>query len=341
MNIKLVKGIAAFVCIGSALAMTYQPNPKAAEATKTATASKEGKDLLITNPEKESEYGIGTYKVEGLVSKGTEVTLFLDRKELKTFTTNTEDGSYLEDIEIKEPGDHVLVAQYKDAKGEKVLRKLEFKAKDKENPTGVEKNKDLVAENADAGNKDDAEATNLLPEDTGDDVAIVEDPNDPNNSAHRAENGAKPVKDLAKPKATTPAGKKPTAKPPVAKKPAAKPAAAKKPTAKPSVAKKSAAAKKPMVTKKPLGKKPASYAFAISSHTNFNVVPHGVLQIGGKGKPGDKVMLYVDNKLSMKGTVKPNGRWKFPVKIAAAGFRQVKAQNVRTKEVKAIKLKIK
>jgi len=88
------------------------------------------------------------------------------------------------------------------------------------------------------------------------------------------------------------------------------------------------------------GKKAAARKFVISSHTNFNVIPHGVIKFGGKGKPGDKVMVFVDGKPSMKGTIKKDGRWTFDVKIAQAGFRTLAAQNLITKEKYAVKLKI-
>lgn len=81
--------------------------------------------------------------------------------------------------------------------------------------------------------------------------------------------------------------------------------------------------------------------FVVSSHTNFNVVPHGVIKFGGKGKPGDKVMVSVDGKPSMKGTIKENGRWTFDIKINSPGGRTLKADNLSTKESKVVKLKIK
>jgi len=429
MNTKLIKGVAALVCVTTALAMSYQSNPKANEVQKNALASKEAKDLLITSPEKSSDYGTGTYRIEGLVPKGSEVTLFLDRKEIKTFTSNTEDGSYLEDIEVTEAGSHTLIAEYKDAKGERVLRKLEFKSTSDTNPADSN-NEELVANGSDEGNNEVVEATNMLPEDNGEDVHMQEDPNDPNNSHRRTENGEEAVnsenpEDTTEPdKDVVPHGKpvvkdphaKPLGKPvvkdahgkPIAKKPAVKPVAkdahgkpiVKKPPVKPvakdphakvkpvvdahgkPVAKKPAVknphakplgkpvvkdahgrpiAKKPPVkpvakdphakptaNKKPVAKKPTGKkgapkkpaAFALSSHSNFNVVPHGTLQVGGRGKPGDKIVLFVDNKPAMKGTIKPNGRWKFPIKIGAAGYRTVTAQNLRTKEVKSVKLKV-
>ena len=118
-----------------------------------------------------------------------------------------------------------------------------------------------------------------------------------------------------------------------------------KPAPKPKVAvgKKPVAAKpvaKKPVAKKPVAKKPAG-KFVISSHSNFNVVPHGVIKVGGKGNPGDKVMLLVDGKPSMRGTVKPNGRWSFPVKVSTPGYRKLTAQNLKTRQLVWVKLKIK
>lgn len=316
MKMKLIKGVVAVLSLSTAVAMTYQSNPKAANAEANAKSDQSKNDLLITSPSKASEYGVGSYRVEGLVPKGSNVTLYLDRKELKTLEANKGDGSFLEDIDVKEAGNHTLVAEYKDAKGERVLRKLEFKSSSEKNPA-PEKGPDLVAEK----NPDETpDVDSNKPLDSDDDVKypdapeksaevpvkpakevapkpaakVMEDPKDPNAEVHRKANGVKDAK-------------------PEAKKPATKVAA------------------------KPAGKLP----FAISSYANFNVVPHGVLQIGGKGKPGDKVVLLVDNKPSMKGTIKPNGRWKFPVKIATAGFRTITAKNLTTKEVKTIKLKIK
>ncbi len=315
MKMKLIKGVVAVLSLGSALAMTYQTNPKAANAEANAKSDQSKNDLLITSPSKASEYGVGTYRVEGLVPKGSNVTLYLDRKELKTLEANKGDGSFLEDIDVEKAGSHTLVAEYKDAKGERVLRKLDFKSSSEKNPA-PEKGPDLVAEKQPEGTEDtDAnkpldsdddvkypdDATKLTPETSKPTeavkpktaVKVAEDPKDPNAEVHRKANG---IKDA------NPGGKKPT-----------------------------------KVAAKPAGKLP----FGISSYANFNVVPHGVIQIGGKGKPGDKVVLLVDNKPSMKGTIKPNGRWKFPVKIATAGFRTITAKNLTTKEVKTIKLKIK
>ena len=93
--------------------------------------------------------------------------------------------------------------------------------------------------------------------------------------------------------------------------------------------------------KPPIEPAPSRVLFAISSHTNFNVVPHGIIQVGGKGHPGDKVMLLIDNKPSMRGTVKPDGRWKFPIKIAKPGCRRITAQDLRSRESKSVKLRIK
>jgi hypothetical protein len=329
MNKKVIKAIAGACCIVGALGMSFQGSTPATEAEKNATtASKSAKELLITVPESESEYGVGTYRVEGLVPKGAEVTLYVDRKEFKTLKANSEDGSYDAEIKIDKAGKHVVLAEFKDAKGEKAIRKLEFEA------TNDKMSKEVVAtkhgdEKAEGKNEENPEATGFLPENNDEDVLIPgeghkedtkpTDPNsgDPNDRAHRVANGEKDKH--------VPPGIKPktNAKPPV----------------KPNTAHKVDAHK---VDAHKSGTKPAAKkaAFVVSSHTNFNVVPHGMLQFGGKGTPGNKIMILVDGKPSMRGTVKPDGRWKFPIKISSAGFRKITAQNLTTRESKTVKLKI-
>ena len=81
--------------------------------------------------------------------------------------------------------------------------------------------------------------------------------------------------------------------------------------------------------------------FVISSHTNQNIVPHGIIKLGGKGKVGDKVLVYVDNVLKMKSTIKPNGRWSAPVKINKPGKRKFKVAVVGKGIAKIIYLRIK
>ena len=300
MNTKIFKAVAGVACLSTALAMTYRSNPKAADAEKKASAVKDADDLKITSPKKETDYGIGTYKVEGLVPKNGDVTLYVDRKEFKAIKANSEDGSYLEEIPIQEAGKHVIVAEYKNSKGEKTLRKLEFKASSKKNPasSGTDLVEDKQDDSKDISDttSDSDDSNSLLPVNPNKEVIkYPEDPKDPNSASKRAENGVREVKTSIKP-----------------------------------ADKKSAAASKA-----------AKVGFVISSYANFNVVPHGIVNIGGKGMAGDKVLLMVDGKPSMKGTIKPDGRWKFPVKIASAGFRSITAKNLRTNEKSTVKLKIK
>ncbi|HLO99840.1 MAG TPA: hypothetical protein VK171_14695, partial [Fimbriimonas sp.] len=79
--------------------------------------------------------------------------------------------------------------------------------------------------------------------------------------------------------------------------------------------------------------------FGISSHSNFNSVPHGWAKFKGNGKPGDRVILLMDGKPVVRGMVKANGRWFLPVKVSKPGVRKVTVQNLRTREAKTIKLK--
>lgn len=322
MKKKAIKAIAGACCIVGALGMSFQGSTPATEAEKNATtASKSEKDLLITVPESESEYGIGTYRVEGIVPKGAEVTFYVDRKEFKTLKANSEDGSYDVEFNVKDAGKHLVMVEFKDAKGAKAIRKLEFEASDEKMSKEA-----TASKHGEKGNKKEekheetAEPTNLLPENHGEDVMIpgeghAEDTKpvdsnagDPNDNAHRVANGEKDKH----------AG-------------AGKPKTNVKPAVKPDVHKTDAHGTKPVAKKA---------AFMVSSHTNFNVVPHGMLQFGGKGTPGNKIMILVDGKPSMRGTVKPDGRWKFPIKISAPGFRKITAQNLSTREAKTVKLKI-
>lgn len=107
-----------------------------------------------------------------------------------------------------------------------------------------------------------------------------------------------------------------------------------------------AKANKPVAKPKPTPKPTAKPAikgvpFVISSHSNFNTVKPGIINVGGKGNTGDKIMLLVDGKPSMKGTIKPNGRWTFPVKVNSAGKRVFTAQNLKTKKIAKVILFIK
>ena len=291
MNTKLIKGVAAIVCSLGAIAWSFQGKPSIVEAVKRAKSVPVGsKELVITSPDKPAEYGIGTYKVEGIVAKGTSVKISLDDKTFPELKANIEDGQYDLEVEVREAGKHVLLAEFKDEKGKEIVRKKEFQASDKKfgPPEAVE-----VASNNDSEPKN----SNVSPDVTK--MTEPADPSDPNSPTNRRAGGVNDDKISANANNAPEPAKVPTK------------------TSEPKV------------------------LFAISSHTNFNVVPHGIIQIGGKGHPGDKVMLLVDNKPSMRGTIKPDGRWTFPVKVAKAGFRRITAQDLRSRESKSIKLKIK
>ena len=299
MNTKLMKGGAALVFSLGAIAWSFQSKPAVVDTAKDAQLVAAGsKELVITSPEKPTDYGIGTYKVEGILSKGTQVRISLDNKDYHDIKANSEDGQYDLEVEVSEAGKHVLVAEYKDPKSKEFVRKkIEFKASDKKSGTPktveVATNNNEVLDNA-PNNAGPGPEVAKNTESTNE----ASDPKDPNSAVNRKAGGVNDDKMKPKPddKVKTPNAKK---------------------------------ASEPKVL------------FAISSHTNFNVVPHGIIKIGGKGHPGDKVMLLVDNKPSMRGTIKPDGRWTFPVKVAKAGFRRITAQDLRSRESKSIKLKIK
>jgi len=309
MTTRLIKIIAAATCAASALGISLTAKPSPTEALKKVPAvASNSKALVISNPESADDYGLGTYRVEGILTKNTKIKVQLDDQPAKDLVTNSEDGQYDLDVDIKESGKHVLLLTYKDAKGKETAQKLEFRASNK-------KLDDKGSNEPESNNEEPIVATNetkpTTPEANNDpepvkevkssSTLIPDEPessNDPNSAANRKASG---VHDT---------NIKPKAEPSKAK---AKPAAT--------------------ATKKGM--------FVVSSHTNFNVVPHGIIKIGGKGNPGDKIMLLVDNKPSMRGTVKSDGKWSFPVKIAKPGFRKITAQDLKSREAKTIKLKIK
>ena len=309
MNTKLIKGAAALLCTCSALAMSFKGGHSEQDADKKATTvAADSKELVITFPEKSSDYGVGTYKVEGVLAKGKKVKIMLDDKEVKALTTNSEDGQYDIEVKVAEAGKHVLLAEFEDAKGREVLRKLEFRSShnqisDAAPAASESKNEEVAVKTPDEPVKKAVDKT-PNPEDKTEEASsssLLPDPveissSDPNSSSNRKAAGAHD--DKLKPK-------------------------------------------EPATIKKPAKVANANITFAISSHTNFNVVSHGIIQVGGKGKPGDKVILLIDNKPSMKGTIKPDGRWKFPVKIAKAGCRKITAQDLTSRQARFVKLKIK
>ncbi len=314
MNTRLVKLIAAVGCTATAFGLSLTAKPVDVDLIKQAKPVASGsKEILISNPENPEEYGIGIYRVEGILAKNTKVRILLDDKEVKNLVTNSEDGQYDLDVKVPDAGNHELVVAYKNSEGKEVFTKLEFKASSKKvelipdtdpdinnEEVKVTSSKNVPSEDT---NEEEETSSTLLPEDT---TGL----GDPNSSENRKASGVhdKEIKPEAKPKVEP--------KPKVETKPKVSP---------------------------PKSPKPASTKgrFVISSHTNFNVVPSGIIKIGGKGNPGDKIMLLVDNKPSMRGTIKSNGRWAFPVKIANPGFRKITAQDLRSREAKTIKLRIK
>ncbi len=307
MNTRLVKLIAAVGCTATAFGLSLTAKPVDVDLIKQAKPVASGsKEILISNPESPEEYGIGTYRVEGILAKNTKVRILLDDKEVKKLVTNSEDGQYDLDVKVPDAGNHELVVAYKNSEGKEVFTKLEFKASSKKvelipdtdpdisnEEVKVTSSKNVPSEDT---NEEETSST-LLPEDTT-------GMGDPNSSENRKASGVHD-KEI-----------KPEAKHKVKPKPKVSPPKSPQPTS-------------------------AKGKFVISSHTNFNVVPSGIIKIGGKGNPGDKIMLLVDNKPSMRGTIKSNGRWAFPVKIAKPGFRKITAQDIRSREAKTIKLRIK
>ena len=316
MKTTLIKVIAAIGCTATALGLSLNGPSETVEGAKNAKpVTGSSQVMVISNPENPEDYGIGTYRVEGILSKNTKVKILLDNKVVKDLTTNSEDGQYDLDVKVEEAGKHELLLAYKDSKGKDTFRKLEFSASKMRIRTSDpvepdEANEDVPVEDSETTNplKHDEDPVEDTETKTGDPKSLLPDDDslhssDPNSSENRKASGVHDTK--------------------------LKPVPAKP---KPSVAKPKSAPGRMLPTKG---------LFLLSSHTNFNVVPRGIINIGGKGNPGDKIMLLVDNKPSMKGTIKPNGRWSFPVKIANPGFRKITAQDLRSREAKTIKLKIK
>lgn len=313
---KQTKLAAGLVLLAAALAFGMGPAPVAPATAKSKKGAKTPDTvglLAITHPTDEKHYGEGTYVFEGQIGKGKKVEVRLDDRDPVQMSSDT-DGAYRFEAQKVKSGSHsvevtVTDAGNKDAKPE--TEKLDFKV-----TKGA--SKEVVAhspskdssKHADKVAKKDTDElpTGLLPEDDGSDVAY---PGGGDLGTDDVAKKDKVVADEAK----------------------AKPAI--KPHEKPKVD----------TTEKPTPKKPApskpGKKFVISSHSNFNVVPHGIIKVGGKGTPGEKVMLLVDGKPSMRGTIKADGRWSFPVKVAKPGFRKITAQNLKTRQQAWVKLKIK
>ncbi|MEI7577872.1 MAG: hypothetical protein WCK51_13340 [Armatimonadota bacterium] len=317
---KQTKLAAGLVLLGGALAFGMGPSPATPVATKVKKGAKTADTvglLAITHPSDEKHYGEGTYVFEGQIGKGKKVEVRLDERDPVQMSADS-DGAYRFEAKKVKEGAHSIEVIVKDAgksDSKPETQSLEFtvsKDAPKEivahsSPKGSAKVSPKVAKN-DAHKDSDELPIDLLPEDDGSDVVY------PGSSDLGTDDVAKKDKVVAE-------------------------EAKGKPAAKPHEKPKALGGKKP-APKKPAPTKPVS-KFAISSHSNFNVVPHGVIKIGGKGTPGDKVMLLVDGKPSMRGTVKADGRWSFPVKVAKPGFRKITAQNLKTRQQAWIKLKIK
>lgn len=331
MSLRTIQLVAAtFLALG-AFGFSLQ-DPIGTLAGGSAKAIPKNKQLQITYPKSPSSFGVGMYTIEGFVKKQQRLNLVLDGKVVDSMTA-TVDGTYFTEIVVDDAGSHHLALETGTGDEKKVLAELQFIAIDKKVVEESTKQKtDIVKEvEAEEEADDEFEPTGLLPNDIGDDVVISGD-----TESAAAESAAAE---------TASTEKKPIAKAPVVKAPATKPnlAATKKPVAKPGTA----AAKKPVakkpVAKKPVSKKPVAkkVPFGISSHSNFSTVKQGWAKFGGKGKPGDRVMLLMNGKPVVRGMVKANGRWFLPVKVTKPGVRKVTVQNLRTREAKTIKLTFK
>ena len=324
MNAKSIKVIAGVALIGSAFAFSGGPGSSKVEPVKAKSGAKTPETvglLAMTHPTDEKHYNEGTYVFEGQIGKGKKVEVLFDDRDPVRMDADS-DGAYRYEAQKVKTGDHKIEVKVTDAKDKGVKPEsevLEFEVK-----AGAQKStsgKEIITK-APAKDKprtakvsDDELPTDLLPEDDGSDVVYSK------GTDLGADNVAKKdtvVEDEAHGKPTKPTATKGGA----AAKPAGKPV---KPAGKPV---------------KPVAKKPAG-KFVISSHSNFNIVPHGIIKVGGKGNPGEKIMLLVDGKPSMRGTVKPNGRWSFQVKVSKPGFRKITAQNLKTRQLAWVKLKIK
>ena len=328
MNAKSIKVIAGVALIGSAFAFSGGSVSSKVEPVKAKSGAKTPETvglLAMTHPTDEKHYKEGTYVFEGQIGRGKKVEVLFDDRDPVRMDADS-DGAYRFEAPKVKAGDHkievkVTDAKNKGAKPESEVLEFEVKAGAQKSSSGKEIITKAPAkdEHPTAKVSDDELPTDLLPEDDGSDVVYSKgsdlgvDDVAKKDTVVEDEAHGKPAKPTATKGGATakPAGK------PV--KPAGKPV---KPVGKP-------------VAKNPAGK------FVISSHSNFNVVPHGIIKVGGKGNPGEKIMLLVDGKPSMRGTVKPNGRWSFPVKVSKAGFRKITAQNLKTRQLVWVKLKIK
>ncbi len=306
-QIKLIAGVAL---LGGAFALGMGPAPEAPKLAKVKKGPKTPETVGLvdmTYPTDEKNFGEGTYVFEGQIGKHKKVQVLFDDRDPVTMDADS-DGAYRYEAQKVKAGEHKIVVKVSDTKDKNAKPETEelgfkvSKAPQKEVVAKADPKSGAKVAKAD----DDELPANLLPNDDGSDVAYTK------SSDLGADDVAKKDSVVEKEAHSAPEPKNP--------------APTKAHTTKHSDIK---------VAPKPAGK------FVISSHTNFNVVPHGVIKVGGKGNPGDKIMLLVDGKPSMRGTVKADGRWNFPVKVSMAGFRKITAQNLKSRQIATVKLKIK
>jgi hypothetical protein len=351
-NPKHLKLIAGFALLGGALVVGMGPSTEAPKVSKVRAGAKTPETvglLAMTHPEDSEKLAEGSYVFEGQIGKGSKVKVLFDDRDPVNMEADA-DGAYRFEAKKVTAGEHKIEVLVTEKGAKPVKEELAFtvqkgaqkssKPKATEKHSDTKKHSDIVAKH----DKDEELPVELLPNDDGSDVVYTKNPGLGTDDIAKkdevvaAEAHAKPAaKGDAHGKAGGHAKADTHAKPGThAKGDTHSKADA---HAKPDTHAKTDAHGKP-AGKKVAPKKPAS-KFVISSHSNFNVVPHGVVKVGGKGTPGDKIMLLVDGKPSMRGTVKPNGRWSFPVKVSNAGFRKITAQNLKTRQQVWVKLKIK
>ena len=91
MNTKLIKIIAAAACATTALGISFTSKSEPALAKNAPVVEKSSKALVISSPESPEAYGVGIYRVEGILAKNTKIKVQLDDEEATELTTNSED----------------------------------------------------------------------------------------------------------------------------------------------------------------------------------------------------------------------------------------------------------
>ena len=302
-KLKLFLGL-GLVIVGTALSGMI--NQEGTAVTNQAVEAKKD-ELVITEPASTKEYVEGTYRIEGVVTANSNIKIFLDNHPVGK-TQSDGEGLYVFDVPVEGTGKHVIAVQYKNSKEKLIAKKLEFKTIVSKETGTVATKDELLSKNQGKEATNEELPEGLLPEDSQDDVKYPI-ASEPDTNEEKKPQPKKAMSSPVKTKVKAPA--KTTVKP-------VKKVGAKKPTRPIKVAK-----------------------FGISSHANFNVIPKGVITLGGRGKPGDKILVLVDGKAAMRGTIKPNGRWAFPINVKTPGGRVVKALNLSNGQNAVVKLKIK